>query len=91
MPLPKLRPGRRTEVPELAAPAAVGTLDAATSSQRFHVPNETVKARKGGWVGVLSVDKELRPARDDGPPSSLKYTTHLASHCPNLNRADRQE
>ena len=39
MHVPNLRPDQRTEVPELAAAATVGTQDAATSSQRFHVPS----------------------------------------------------
>ena len=57
MPLPKLRLGKRTEVPELAAATAVGTRDAATSPQRFHVPSETVNAqRAGGWVSTQSTN-----------------------------------
>ena len=56
MHVPKLRPEQRTEVPELAAAAAVGTQDAATSSQRFHVPGETANAQRvGGWAFTNSV------------------------------------
>ena len=36
--MPKLRPEQQTEVSELTAAATVGTQDAATSSQRIHVP-----------------------------------------------------
>ena len=51
MHVPQLRPEQRTDVPELAAAAAVGTHDAATSSQRFHVPSETANAQRvGGWA-----------------------------------------
>ena len=38
MPMPKLRREQRSEVSEIAAAATVGTHDAATSSQRIHVP-----------------------------------------------------
>ena len=69
MHVPKLRSEQRTEVPEHAAAAAVGTHDAATSSQRFHVPSETANAhRVGGWAFTKSVAK----TREDGPSSSIE-------------------
>ena len=56
MHVPKLQPDKRTEVPELAAAAAVGTQDDVTSSE-IHEPSEAVNAqRAGGWVSTQSTN-----------------------------------
>ena len=82
MHVPKLRPEQRTEVPELAAAAAIGTLDAATSSKRFHVPSETGNAQRvSGWAFTNSVAILVKMAHRH----PLKRTPRLASLCPNIH------
>ena len=44
--VPKVRPEQRTEVPELAAAAAVGSHDAATSSQSFQTMRDRRSVKK---------------------------------------------
>ena len=60
----------RTEVPELAAAAAVSTHDAATSSQRHHATSKNANANSVATLGKMA---RRHP---------LNSTPRSASHCP---------